>query len=122
MISYFFSENDQVLLRLEHIFEENETNDELSQPVTVTLPDDFFATLVITNFRETSLGGNVFKEDMSRLKWTKNEDVSNLDRIKIPVKGYIILCIYIQHRSNLFTFNYRFQMKEKIMTISVKGK
>ena len=93
MISYFFSENDQVLLRLEHIFEENETNDELSQPVTVTLPDDFFATLVITNFRETSLGGNVFKEDMSRLKWTKNEDVSNLDRIKIPFKGYIILCI-----------------------------
>ena len=90
MISYFFSENDQVLLRLEHIFEENETNDELSQPVTVTLPDDFFATLVITNFREMSLGGNVFKEDMSRLKWTKNEDVSNLDRIKKSLSNDIL--------------------------------
>lgn len=70
-----------MLLRLEHIFEENETNDELSHPVTFTLPDHFFATFVITNVREMSLGGNIFKEDMNRLKWTDNEDVSNLYRI-----------------------------------------
>ena len=82
-----------MLLRLEHIFEENETNDELSQPVTFTLADNFFSTFVITNVREMSLGGNIFKEDMNRLKWTNNEDVSNLYRINGPLGQYII---YIQ--------------------------
>ena len=82
-----------MLLRLEHIFEENETNDELSQPVTFTLPDNFFATFVITNVREMSLGGNIFKEDMNRLKWINNEDVSDLYRINDPLGQYIIYFI-----------------------------
>ena len=73
---YYFSENQQVLLRLEHLFEENETNDELSQPVTITLPEDFFSTFIITNIQEMSLGGNILKSEMNRLQWQTNDNVS----------------------------------------------
>ena len=73
---FYFSENQQVLLRLEHLFEENETNDELSQPVTITLPEDFFSTFTITNTQEMSLGGNMLKSEMNRLQWQTSDNVS----------------------------------------------
>lgn len=73
---FYFSENQQVLLRLEHLFEENETDDELSKPVTITLPEDFFSTFIITNIKEMSLGGNILKSEMNRLQWQTNDKVS----------------------------------------------
>ena len=72
---FYFSENQQALLRLEHLFEENETDDELSQSVTITLPEDFFTTFIITNIREMSLGGNMLKSEMNRLQWQTSDNV-----------------------------------------------
>ena len=66
----------QALIRFEHLFEEYETYDELDKPVTFTLTEDFFTTITITNIQEMSLGGNMWKSEMNRLKWGKNESVS----------------------------------------------
>ena len=66
----------QALVRFEHLFEEYETHDELDKPVTFTLTEDFFTTITITNIQEMSLGGNMLKSEMNRLKWGRNESVS----------------------------------------------
>ena len=95
----------QALLRLEHLFEENETNDELSEDVTVTLTEDFFSTFTIIKVQEFSLGGNILKSDMSRLKWhTNGGDVnvsSKVDLIQIDPSGVLYpylesKCSYLQ--------------------------
>ena len=64
-----------MLLRLEHLFEENETNNELSQPVTVTVTDNFFSTFTIINVQEMSLGGNILKTDVNRIHWTQENSI-----------------------------------------------
>ena len=71
-------QDSQALIRFEHLFEENETDDELSQPVTFTLADDFFDTITITKIQEMSLGGNMIKSEMDRLKWDCNSSVSSV--------------------------------------------
>ena len=56
-----------MLLRLEHIFEENETNDELSQPVTFTLADNFFSTFVIIQDVKTLLLSRHYLQEFERI-------------------------------------------------------
>ena len=95
MIFLSRSTTRQALLRLEHLFEENETNDELSEDVTVTLTEDFFSTFTIIKIQEFSLGGNILKSDMSRLKWRTNGggDVnvsSKVDLIQIDPSGVLL--------------------------------
>ena len=86
--NFYFSENNQALLRLEHLFEENETDDELSQPITITLTENFFSTFTISNIQEMSLGGNMIKSEMNRLQWQTNEDVSkNLIEIQLTINS-----------------------------------
>ncbi|PSN38672.1 hypothetical protein C0J52_08892 [Blattella germanica] len=60
-------EENELLLRLEHIMEKNE-DPELSKPVQVNL-QDLFNTFTITEIHETNLAGNQWKEDMNRLVW-----------------------------------------------------
>ena len=65
-------ENNEVLVRFEHLYEEGE-HSELSAPATIELTEDFFTTIRIANVREMSLGGNVEVKQMkeNRMKWNK---------------------------------------------------
>ena len=78
--------DSHALIRFEHLFEENETDDELSQSVIFTLADDFFDTITITKIQEMSLGGNLIKSEMDRLKWDWNGSVSSVF-IKLQLHG-----------------------------------
>jgi hypothetical protein len=63
-------------VRFEHLFESGE-HQELSQPATIELTEDFFATFIIESAREVSLGGNVDLNTMkaNRLKWSQQKTV-----------------------------------------------
>lgn len=59
------------LLRLEHIIEKG--YGDFSKPVTVNL-QNIFNPFTITSVRETTLGGNTFIEDVTRLVWKKESN------------------------------------------------
>ncbi|XP_033225890.1 lysosomal alpha-mannosidase-like [Belonocnema kinseyi] len=61
-----------VLLRLEHLFESNESA-KFSKPVIVNLKD-LFSNFTVTAVHETTLGGNQWLEDSQRLKWVPEKD------------------------------------------------
>ncbi|XP_033225889.1 lysosomal alpha-mannosidase-like [Belonocnema kinseyi] len=61
-----------VLLRLEHLFESDESV-EFSKPVIVNL-EDLFSDFTVTAAHETTLGGNQWLEDNERLKWVPDKD------------------------------------------------
>ena len=66
-----------LLLQIENIFQDNE-HSELSKPVTLDLANLFDSSSVfVESFRETSLGGNIWRDQMKRLTFNK---ISN----KIP--------------------------------------
>ena len=64
--------NKQYLVRIEHLFELGE-HGMMSEPVSISLPK-FFGPLgtgigAVSWMRETTLGGNQWKEDSQRLEW-----------------------------------------------------
>lgn len=59
------------LIRLEHIMEKG--YGDFSKPVTVNL-QNIFSPFTITSVRETTLGGNAFIKDVSRLVWKKESN------------------------------------------------
>lgn len=76
---------DSLLLRLEHIFEIDETEN-LSKPVTVDI-QDLFTTFTIVSVKETTLGGNQWFKDMNRLKWNaETNDILQLEEEYQPVE------------------------------------
>ena len=81
LIKSFYSINYQALLRLEHLFEENETTDELSKQVTVTLTENFFSTFTITKVQEMTLGGNMLKSELNRLHWQTNGNLTHVSKM-----------------------------------------
>ena len=91
-------------MRLEHLFEENETNDELSEDVTVTLTESFFSTFTIIKAQEFSLGGNILKSDMSRFKWRTNGGVINVSSKveKMEIDPIRVLCIIPRFSIQIF--------------------
>lgn len=60
------------LLRLEHVYDIGE-HSTLSEPVTLIL-DDLLADYTITSAVETTLGGNQWASEVSRLPWTTADD------------------------------------------------
>ena len=71
---------NQYLIRLEHIFEEGE-HSQLSEPVTISLQEVFGPTGLdigqISFIRETTLGGNQWKDEKEALDWKiKGEESS----------------------------------------------
>ncbi|XP_023247327.1 lysosomal alpha-mannosidase-like [Copidosoma floridanum] len=77
----------EVLLRLEHIFEEGETS--LYSTVAQVDLKELFASFSVDWVRETTLGANQFLKDEQRLKWTSgtddNVETGNLDSDKVQV-------------------------------------
>ena len=71
----------QALVRFEHLFEENETGDDLSRPVTITLTENFFSTFTILKIQEMTLGGNMLRSELSRLRWQTNTTATPVDII-----------------------------------------
>lgn len=64
--------NDKLLIRLEHILEENE-DPNLSKPVTVDLTDAF-TEFSVTSLKEYNLAANTPLEEVSRLSWPQIQD------------------------------------------------
>ena len=63
-----------LFLQIEHIFQENE-HAELSQPVTVDLANLFdSSSLFVESFRETTLAGHVWRDQLERLNFNKNSN------------------------------------------------
>ena len=63
-----------LFLQLEHIFQGSE-HSQLSQPATVDLANLFdSSTVFVESFRETSLGGNIWLDQMERLTFNKNSN------------------------------------------------
>jgi lysosomal alpha-mannosidase len=78
--------NKQYLVRLEHLFEEGE-HANLSQPVTVSLAKLFGPTGTsigeLSWMRETTLGGNRWKDETKRLDWkVKGEEATEEDPLR----------------------------------------
>ncbi|XP_049776423.1 lysosomal alpha-mannosidase-like [Schistocerca cancellata] len=70
--------DNSLLLRLEHILE-NEEDTNLSQPATVNL-EALFTPFSISSIRETTLGGNQWLEDNTRLIWVDEEGTPSTTR------------------------------------------
>ncbi|XP_049857093.1 lysosomal alpha-mannosidase-like [Schistocerca gregaria] len=67
-----------LLLRLEHMLEKEEDTN-LSQPATINL-EALFAPFSISSIRETTLGGNQWLEDNTRLIWIDEEGTASTTR------------------------------------------
>lgn len=79
---------NSVLLRLEHVFEINESAS-LSQPVQVNI-QDLFAPFTVTSVRETTLGGNQWIEEMNRLKWDIETNEVNKSSFESPATPILV--------------------------------
>ena len=63
-----------LFLQLEHIFQDNE-HPELSKVVTIDLANLFDSSIVfVESFRETSLAGHVWQDEVERLTFNKNSN------------------------------------------------
>ncbi|XP_015121082.1 lysosomal alpha-mannosidase isoform X2 [Diachasma alloeum] len=68
---------DQVLLRLEHLYEIGEAA-QMSQPAEVNIAD-LFMDFDVVEVRETTLGGNQWIEDKRRLQWSSETNEGSPD-------------------------------------------
>ena len=87
-------ENNFYLLRFEHIFDIDE-HPLLSLPVKVSLTkfvEEYF-DMEINSIRETTLGGNRFKEDsvQQRLKWGATSSSDETSNQQLPLERKMIL-------------------------------
>ena len=85
----------QYLVRLEHLFEEGE-HPTWSQPATVSLSQMFAPTGFnigeVSFVKETTLGGNQWKEDLTRLDWkVKGEKLSSEKPAESSSEGEVTL-------------------------------
>ena len=79
-----------LFLQLEHIFQENE-HAQLSQPVTVDLANLFDSSSVfVETFRETSLAGHVWMDQMERLNFNKKSTKIPRERTREDSLGWQI--------------------------------
>ena len=107
--------NETFFIRLEHIYEED-TDESLSAPVNVSLAvrihsiflqdkiikvivqisKELFKSFEITSLEETSLGGNMLKNELNQLKWntkSKNDKTSTnaIEKLDDFSNGVIVL-------------------------------
>ncbi|XP_069699537.1 lysosomal alpha-mannosidase-like [Periplaneta americana] len=68
-----------LLLRLEHILEENEDT-ELSKPADVAF-EDLFTLFVVSSSHETTLAANQWAEDMQRLEWKSTRNSAKEEKV-----------------------------------------
>ncbi|XP_011176167.2 lysosomal alpha-mannosidase isoform X2 [Solenopsis invicta] len=84
-----------ILLRLEHLFEVNETL-KMSRPVEVNIKD-LFTTFSIVSIKETTLGGNQLLSENKPLKWqpeineVENEEENERQIVEINDDSILIL-------------------------------
>ncbi|XP_047001000.1 lysosomal alpha-mannosidase-like [Schistocerca americana] len=101
--------DNSLLLRLEHILE-NEEDTNLSQPATVNL-EALFTPFSISSIRETTLGGNQWLEDNTRLIWVdeegtpsttrqSKEDIPNVTLEPMEIRTFVIEIDYQKAHHN----------------------
>ncbi|GAB6024396.1 hypothetical protein CHUAL_009562 [Chamberlinius hualienensis] len=62
----------KVLLRLEHFYEKSDDPSRLSLPVTVNV-QNIFTDFIITSLTETTLGANIWLQDLNRFTWNTTQ-------------------------------------------------
>ena len=95
-----------LFLQLEHIFEAEE-HDTLSKPVTIDLETLFLSSSVaVESFRETTLGGNLWVEDVERLRFMKDSnEIPPLKTDRTEPSQWAITLDPMEIRSFIIKFN-----------------
>ena len=80
-----------LFLQIEHIFESDE-HDTLGQPVDIDLENLFdFSSIFVESYRETSLGGNIWLDELQRLVFNKDSnEIPSIDEDHMETSQWVI--------------------------------
>ena len=106
-----------VLLRVEHIYDQNDDPNNLSKPVTFSLTS-LFKPFGIAHARETTLSANQWLSQAKRLSWKTNmgtnSEVNQKDPEPSPENDFNVTLKPLQIRTFILRLNDRVELSNKI--------